>query len=968
MVGKASHLTTGDQDPFLPKLIDEINKATHIDIAVSFIRSTGLNLLYDALLDAVVSDDGSKSKVKLRIITGDYMGITQPEALRRLMLLTEEGAEVKIFESRGQSFHMKSYIFLHDGDPAKGSAFVGSSNITGSALKSGLEWNLRVDRDENFERFDEIVSKYESLFAHEKALSLSHDWIDSYQKKLADIPQLPVGELFDAPGEVDDVEEEIFSPNDIQKEALAALVATREEGFARGLVVLATGMGKTWLAAFDVKALDAKKVLFVAHREEILFQAEKTFLAMNPDCRVGRYMGATQEAEADYLFASVQTIGKKPHLNKFDPDHFDYVIVDEFHHAAARTYQQLLAHFTPKFLLGLTATPERTDQADILSLCDNNLVYEKGLYDGIEASILSVFSYFGIGDEEVDYSEIPWRNGKFDADALLNKLATQARASHIFKKWQEYKQTRTLAFCVSQKHADFMADYFNKKGVKSVSVHSDSTVRRNVAIQALAEGSIEVLFSVDLFNEGVDVPSIDTVLMLRPTESKIIFLQQLGRGLRLSEETNKEKLNVVDFIGNHVSFFKKVEALFNVDVNNRARKQFIDDAKEKNLSLPDGCFVNYDLTAIEIMEKLIPEPVDSPMEIYRNLKASLGRRPSLVECYRGGAKVNAIRQEFGQWFGLVETEGDLEEDGLQVYKQYKDFFLGVEKGNMTKSFKMILLEAMLELEGFTTAPTTKELALKSLALLRRRRDLLSEVPEEFVNSDEMTEVIENRWISYWKRNPINAWTGSSGESAGTFFSLDNDRFKFRDLMPEGQVEVFEELLKELINYRLMNYEARGGAIEPLALNPDNPLLYREFLKKDVPELFGLEYIEGLWKMFGHVIPRDSNDQFLFITLIKQGTEENYQYLDYFRDSSHLHWQTQNKTTPENAKGLGVINHEGNNSLIHLFVRKRAKIKGKGAPFTYCGEVSYLSHKGSGPMDVELGLVEPLPDELLRKFS
>src|SRR5690606_25996524 len=254
-------------------------------------------------------------------------------------------------------------------------------------------------------------------------------------------------------------------PTSIQVSALDKLIETRAENFKRGLVVLATGLGKTWLAAFDAQTIGARKVLFVAHREEILSQTADTFLRIRPNARVGYYTGQKRDIDCEILCASIQTLGRSNHLETFHPDHFDYIVVDEFHHAAAPSYQRLLNHFAPRFLLGLTATPDRSDQSDILSLCDDNLVYTCNLFKGIEARLLSPFHYYGIFDESVNYAEIPWRNGRFDPDSLSHKLATLGRARHALREWQRLKQQRTLAFCVSIKHAQFMADQFCKAGI-----------------------------------------------------------------------------------------------------------------------------------------------------------------------------------------------------------------------------------------------------------------------------------------------------------------------------------------------------------------------------------------------------------------------------------------------------------------------------------------------------------------------
>ncbi len=320
--------------------------------------------------------------------------------------------------------------------------------------------------------------------------------------------------------------------------------------------------------------------------------------------------------------------------NASQPDHFDYVVIDEFHHAAAPTYRRLLQHLRPRFLLGLTATPERTDQSDILSLCDDNLVYSRHLFDGIELGLLCPFHYFGIYDETVDYREIPWRNGRFDPQALSNKLATQGRARHALRHWREQGRQRTLAFCVSRKHADFMAERFRREGIRAEAVYRGSTLERSAALEQLEQGSLQVIFSVDLFNEGVDLPAIDTVMMLRPTESKVLFLQQLGRGLRLHPD--KERLVVLDFIGNHQGFLNKPQALFEVGSSYRQLAEFGRRARDGELALPPGCFANYDLAIIEFLIRLQGK---GPATDYQALRDSLSRRPTLAEFYRSGSSL-----------------------------------------------------------------------------------------------------------------------------------------------------------------------------------------------------------------------------------------------------------------------------------------------------------------------------------------
>ena len=445
---------------------------------------------------------------------------------------------------------------------------------------------------------------------------------------------------------------------------------------------------------------------------------------------------------------------------QFAPDRFDYIVVDEFHHADSATYRRLLNYFQPGFMLGLTATPERTDQADILSLCDDNLVFERNFVEGINANLLCPFHYHGIHDTAVDYSEIPWRNGRFDPNALSNELATRARARHVLSVWSELSQSRTLAFCVSRSHAEFMASWFVDAGIRAAAVHAQSALPRNAALKQLESGQLEVIFSVDLFNEGVDLPAIDTVMMLRPTESKILFLQQMGRGLRL--HPGKEFVRVLDFIGNHRAFLNKPESLFGVG----SLREFIRRHENRDLPLPKGCFANYDLAVVDFLRQVARTLPIGIVETYEQLRLVEQRRPTAVEMVHAGVKLSNIRNRFGSWFGLVAERKDLGERQRRVFQRHLDYFLEIETSAMTKSYKMVLLESMLELDGFVHPQTTGELAIRSGEILLRRPALMqNDLPGRF---KDLTDALENhsgQWLTYWNSNPVNAFIGGNQKQA-----------------------------------------------------------------------------------------------------------------------------------------------------------------------------------------------------------
>lgn len=789
-------LITGGSDPFLPHLSHAIAQANEIDIAVAFVKVTGMRLLMPDLLEALGhSHNNEPVRCRIRILTSDYLDVTDPEALRLLLLLQERGAEIRIFSTlNGGSFHLKAYIFSSTSNDksVKGTTFIGSSNITGQALQEGLEWNYRVCFPDDA-GFFETRQRFDELFNNEKSVSLTNAWVVAYEKRRTQ-PLLPI-----APGSNE--RESLPTPNRIQREALDALSRTRKVGYRRGLVVLATGLDKTWLAAFDAVAMQAKRVLFVAHREEILSQAGETFLRIRPNSRVGFYMGKNRDIEADILCASVQTLTNVHHLERFSPEHFDYIVVDEFHHAAASTYRRLLSHFAPSFLLGITATPERSDQSDILSLCDDNLIFTCDLFAGIEAKLLSPFHYFGILDESVNYTEIPWRNGRFDPEHLSMQLATYARANHALKEWENRAQQRTLAFCVSTRHADFMAEHFSRKGIASAAVYAGSNMGRAEALDGLKSGKLQIIFSVDLFNEGLDLPEIDTVMMLRPTESKILFLQQLGRGLRRSD--NKEKLVVLDFIGNHHSFLHKPQALFQAGTTYKALARFARTAELGELVIPEGCLVNFHLGLIDFLKSLDSSGISTE---YEALKASLGRRPTLTEFYRSGANLRNLRQQHGSWLRLVGEMGDLSEEETSVVSRHALFLREVEMTAMTKCFKMILLEALLELDGLEKVLPLGALCKRSWQVLDRRKAFLGDLPDQRFDTEDGDSP---GWQAYWRNNPVKAWTGgnhASNDSA--FFQVVDENFKFLQAKDVSNGPVLKNLTQEIIDYRLAAYEVR----------------------------------------------------------------------------------------------------------------------------------------------------------------
>ncbi len=770
-------LVSGESDPLLPHLSPCFARAARVDIAVAFVMRRGVDLLRAHLDDLLA---WRTPPGRLRLLTGDYLGATDPDGLEALLDLPGNRA-LRVFEAADRSFHPKSYLF-HFAD-GRGIAFVGSSNLSQTALQTGIEWNYRIVRSTDRAGFASIANGFERLFAHAATRELTHEWIDAYRRRRR--PQSPT-----ITGVAQETAPEPPAPHAFQEAALTALRATRADGNTAGLVVLATGLGKTWLAAFD--SVDFPRVLFVAHRDEILDQAITTFRRIRPAAALGKFTGSEKVPEAEVLFASVQTLARATHLRSFPPDQFDYIVVDEFHHAAARTYRALIDHFEPRFLLGLTATPERTDGADLLALCGRNLVYRADLGQGIREGHLAPFHYLGVPDD-VDYAQIPWRSSRFDEVALTEALATHERAQNAFEHFERYAGKQALGFCCSQRHADFMAEWFNAHGKHAAAVHSGATsAPRTLTMEALKNGDLDIVFSVDMFNEGVDVPTIDTVLMLRPTESRILWLQQLGRGLRKAE--GKQRLQVIDYIGNHRVFLEKPRALFGALLgwgdSPEALRQALDRLRRGDLDLPPGCEVTYDLVETLLDELLKPAPGAERLRAsYADFRERHGRRPAPTELRETVALSQQIlRRSFDSWFGLVRTMADLTADEEVVLRELGEFLEHLETATKDQILELLVLQALLAADALPGGLAVRELASRLQRIADRSPLLRAEVQRGIATHGSAEALL--------RAGPLKTWSSSG------FFELADDALGACFEVRAELRETFRQMARELVDWRL----------------------------------------------------------------------------------------------------------------------------------------------------------------------
>ena len=807
-----------------------------IDLIISFVMRSGVQML-GRLIDEAL-DRGAA----IRLLTTDYMDVTDPAALGFFMdrVGTRDSGgflEVRVFSDPSVSFHPKGYIFRSSTTDAA-VAFVGSSNMSASGLRAGVEWNLRSGA------VTPMIEEFERMWADHRSAPITADWLKAYdeRKQFAQRFPQPVSGEGPATGEH---HEEPIKPWSVQQEAIAALQSTRIEGHRAGLVVMATGLGKTWLAAFDSTNPAFRRVLFVAHRDEILATSRDVFRKVRPGSRLTMFTGGTKQPDGDVVFAGVQALQRN--LDQFSSEAFDYIVVDEFHHAAARTYRRVLSHFRPKFMLGLTATPDRTDAADLLALCDDNLVYDCGLVDGLRRDLLSPFHYRAIKDV-ADYEEIPWRSGRFVIDELSEQLETQQRAQQVLDEWLalDGPNRRALAFCCSVNHANFMAGYFRDRGVAAEAVHTgEGTADRGDALDRLEEREINVLFCVDLFNEGVDVPALDMVLLLRPTESAIVFFQQLGRGLRKS--AGKTHLDVIDLVGNHRSFFTKFRLLASLANGYRGTdRAAIETFADGPVELPHGCSIVVETEAIDLMRSLLgaPRKDDRLADAISDWRDEHdGQRPTALQMSMLTGQAHDLKKS-GGWFGFLDSLGLLTDDERAVLGFAGDFLIDVEHGAYTKSYKLVTLKSMLDMGSLRTGTPLRDIYVNTRWQMLRDPRLLADLADTTTDFANVLEPTGSEWPAYWRKNPIAALTGAN-RSTPTWFALGDDSMQFHLAVPDALGATFDEMASEIVEYRLHRYlvtrdaKRKGQRLQPTSGGRliDAAFVVEEMLGQPVSILF-----------------------------------------------------------------------------------------------------------------------------------
>ena len=915
-ISRTSLFTGSKKEPNLnEEMKKEIFSADEICMLVSFIRWSGLRTILDELKRF------TESGKKLKVITTSYMGATQPKAIEDLAKL--QNTQIKIsYDTERTRLHAKAYVFKRDSGFT--TAYVGSSNMSNAAMTSGLEWNVKMSEKESFDIITKINATFETYW--NDAIFENYDNSEESRNRLYTALKKNKTNENDMSFEFD------IKPYAYQKEILENLQAERKVfNRNKNLVVAATGVGKTVISAFDYKKFRDEnpraRLLFVAHREEILKKSRDTFRYICKDLNFGELLvGNNKPDSIENLFVSIQSLNSSKLLERTTPDFYDYIVIDEVHHGAAKSYQKLLEFYKPKVLLGLTATPERMDGADITKYFDKRMAYEMRLPEAIDNKLLCPFQYFGVSDF-VDLSKLKWTRGGYETSELENVFVldteiAKRRAKEIIQNTIKYvddmDDVKALGFCVSIKHAEFMAEEFNNAGIPSVALtgNSDKELRNDIS-NKLISGEIKIIFTVDLFNEGVDIPQINTVLFLRPTESLTVFLQQLGRGLRICE--GKDCLTVLDFIGQsnkNYNFADKFRALIGKTKN--SVETYVKDGFNM---LPKGCFIKLEKQAKEY--------------VLRNIKGLKNSRDVLISKMK--YFVNDTGKELNLKNFLEYANVTLEE----FYKSDRTF-------TKLKVDSEIIPEVNCKNEDFIARRIPVLLSMDSPKLIRFAIDYINN-PDMKLNYEE--KILLNMFY-YTFYSEIPNKQGLSSEKEGILELVKTQEYR-------NEILEILNILYERIN--CVPVANSYDFINPLEVHSTYTLAqimasYEYFDEHSKPSFReGVKYFE------------DKNLDIFLVTLNKSDKDfsEATLYEDYAINENLFHWQSQNRDSQE-SKNIQRYIHS--NGRISLFVRDYKKENGITSPYMYLGECEYVNHSGNKPVSFVWKLKNSIPGKFISEAN
>ena len=898
-------LTNYSDIKFLDKLKESISKCNSFEFSVSFIKSAGLVLIEKEIEEAL------SRGVSGKIITSTYQNFTDIGSLRTFYEWMKKypnfscHLDFNCFGDNG--YHSKGYLFEYDNEFE---FIIGSSNITRFALLKNIEWNVSLISKEKFNSLNKAIEEFDDLWT--RTLPLSEDVIEKYRHALDFAIERWDMDYFNPDGTD-------IKPNAMQRRALKELARNRNMGVKRSLVIAATGSGKTYLSAFDAKNYWPKRLLFIVHRDQILIEAKKTFQKVfGAERSYGFFTGKEQNLDCDFLFATNSMISR--HLDLFDKKEFDYIVLDECHHASAETYKKIMKYFEPGFMLGLTATPERMDNQDIFALFENNVPFELRLRDAIINDLVVPFHYYAIRDEFLDYSTE-------DKAKIAKNISENINVEFISSQIEKYKKAneklKCIAFCTSIDHAKLMAEKFRSIGYGAISlVGTNNTGERIKAFEDLKNESnpLEIICTVDILNEGIDIPALNMVLFLRPTESSTIFLQQLGRGLRKYE--NKEYLTVLDFIGNNYQRSVQIAlALGTLGKTVYAEKAYLKDLIRtdfESLNI-EGLKIFFDeLSKVEVINHLDNvnfNRKDFLQKDYENFKSYLGKEtyPTHMDYLDSDIAPDLMRFmkskiSSGKNRSYYTFLSKINEEGLPLFNKEEVEFIDT----LSDMLPLVRIDEYLIVKGMLNDNLTDYKTLIGY------------------NSKVTKETLDNAYYLLKKNNIIV-----------------NDKLNLKSIRDELNI-----YLNDLLNYGITREENEFGEYE------GKFKLYRNYYKEQI-QMVRLR--EATMSVKGTEFDTTANVTYCYVNLHKdEKIKGGLKFKDKFLSSGNFQWESEKNTTKKNATGKKILNTK----VVHLFIRKVKEEDGVTLPFTYFGtgrfnniRDSFVEEKGKRIptliMDIEL---------------
>lgn len=916
--------TAGKGTPsLLSELRRELAAAEQVDILVSFITVSGVRKLRDVLQTATAVGADGQPPLRIRVLTTTYIGATQTTAVHELASLP--GCEVRIsLDGRRTRLHAKAWIFHRDS--GFGSAYVGSANLTGAALAGGLEWTIKMTQRKQGEIFARAIAHFDTLW--EDPEFQHYDPHDPDHRVALD--RALGKESKGTPGRLETETFFEIRPRTYQQEMLEQLAQERRHGRNRNLVVAATGTGKTVVAALDYARTCQQlgyrpRLLFVAHRTMILTQAMQTYRQVLRDGSFGQLLdGFNQPDGHDWLFATINTVAARNLVAQLGADHWHTVVIDECHRIAGNRFDALATSVAPSILLGLTATPERTDGKSILGYfdcrADGSPAVEVRLWTALELQLLAPFEYYAC-DDQTDFSQVPW-NRVGEQQAVANLVSNNdVRAGVVVREWhrlaEDPRRSRALVFCVSVAHAQFMADYLNRAGLPAKCLSGDSSPQeRERARRALESGKLCALVTVDLFNEGIDLPTVDTLLLLRPTQSSLVFQQQLGRGLRLHPD--KESCLVLDFVGQHNAEFRYDRLLSSI--TGQTRRQVLDSLEHGFSTLPAGCHIHLEHQVRTRVLGHLRRQVQQQWRSLRNelsaLAALQGRTPSLSAfMHEQGVALEDIYRTSGKrgWSVLQRDAGVL------VAEE------GPEERYLSERFSLL---------RHRDTPTQVE-ALRLAARHARTGESADSEDQHLL-----------QMLAY----QVDGTHDRVGSAQDFIDRLAVNPAAVRELDELADVLESQVILPEL----------------PLpGLESSGLVLGGSYEQREILTAVGWLTPTRRTPFQAGVLPlHEQRIELLLVTLDKSsGYHDAINYHDYAISPSRFHWQTQNSAGPDTRAGQRYAESPGNGWQFQLFVRAD-----HGSAYVACGPVALVQCRGDRPMDIIWELAYPLGAARFREFS